>query len=232
MLTWVQKKPWTASTKASHFSTLTKTLRLKNIAISGDLSGAIRQLKLESIHSPKDRAPPIPLHELLKIATRVNPELRALLHLSWAFAARLTSITNLTRSQIHIQEVDQYMSKIRATFRHGKTISATGPYTITTLIPNQTANWITDQPNRMFTKEITTYYNLLRKQMGNYKIRSIRRGALQVLASRNLPPTDIMLMSRHKHISSLYAYLDDGALAHWEQDTLTLMSGYLWRSAE
>lgn len=232
MLTWVQKKPWTASTKASHFSTLTKTLRLKNITISGDINGAIRQLKLDSIHSPKDRATPIPIRDLLSIASRVNPELRALLHLSWAFAARLTSITNLTRSQLHIQEVDQYMSKIRATFRHGKTISATGPYTITALIPNQTANWISDQPNKMFTKEITSYYNALRKHLGQYKIRSVRRGALQLLASRNLPPADIMLMSRHKHVSSLYAYLDDGALAHWEQDTLSRMSEYLWKSAE
>lgn len=37
-----------------------------------------------------------------------------------------------------------------------------------------------------------------------------------------------MLLSRHKSISSLYAYLDDGAEARWEIERTLNMNAELW----
>lgn len=228
MLEWILKKKWSPTTKLSHFATLAKMLQLSKVTILGDLSGATRQLKLDAIRHPPERVTPITLPHLLKISFKTDLHHRALIHLSWAFAARLTSITALTRQQLQFHQHNDRFSTVTATFRAGKTILATGAYTITALIPTQTANWILSRPARIFDHHIQTYYNTLRRVLRPYKIRSIRRGALQHLAKQGIAPELIMLISRHKTIASLYAYLDDGLHAAWETRQTIPLTASLW----
>lgn len=227
-LKWIEKKSWQPSTKLSNFGTLLKMLELKNVTVIGDRTGAIRQLKNTSIWHQPNRVPPLDLQSLLKAARRTDAHHRALLHMTWAFAARLTSITQLTRAQIHLTAHNERFTIIRATFRAGKTILATGAYTITAMIPTESANWITTRSARIFDHDIKNYYAKLKSILKPFKVRSIRRGALQLLASKNTSPENLMLLSRHKTINSLYAYLDDGAEARWEIERTLNMNAELW----
>lgn len=227
-LHWIEKQSWQPSTKLSHFGTLLKMLELKNVNVIGDRTGAIRQLKSASILQQPSRVPPLDLQSLLKAARRTDAHHRALLHMAWAFAARLTSITQLTRSQINLTAHNERFTIIRATFRAGKTILATGAYTITALIPTESANWISTRPAKIFDRDIKNYYSKMKSILKPFKVRSIRRGALQFLASKNTSPETLMLLSRHKSISSLYAYLDDGAEARWEIERTLNMNAELW----
>lgn len=228
VLKWIQKRKWSPTTKLSHFATLIKMLQLNNVFISGDIGGAIRQLKSDAIRHTPERVQPITLIHLLKISYKTDPHHRALLHLSWAFGARLTSITALTRQQLHFQQTTDRFSTVTATFRTGKTILSTGAYSITALLPTETANWILSRPARIFDRPIQEYYNTLRRILRPYKIRSIRRGALQHLAKQGIKPELIMLISRHKTIASLYAYLDDGVHATWETRQTIPLTASLW----
>lgn len=232
IMQWISRRNWAPTTKLSHFATLTKTLSLNKISIQGDIQGCIRQLKISALASDIQRVPPLTTTmlntTLQKLNNNTQMEIRVLIELSWTFAARLTSITALTRNVINIQPHDTIMSKIRVTFRTGKTITATGVYTITALLPNSSANWIMQQPMKIFNKHIEHYYKKIRAAISPFKVRSIRRGALQHLARQRISPEKLLLISRHKTMESLYKYLDDGIEAIWEQEEVFNMTKLLW----
>lgn len=232
LMQWIARRSWAPTTKLSHFATLTKTLSLNKILIQGDIKGCMRQLKIEALASSIQRAAPMTITKFNSAIAKLNSsnhmEIKVLIQLSWAFAARLTSITALTRTAIDIQAIDKHMSKIRITFRSGKTIAATGVYTITALLPNESSSWILQQPLKIFRNNIDFYYNRIRSTISPLKVRSIRRGALQHLARQKIPPEKLLLISRHKTMESLYKYLDDGIEAAWEQDATFHTAKLLW----
>lgn len=230
-LNWIQKKSWRPSTKQSNFGTLIKMIDLKNIRIEGDRKGAARQLLLNTIRHQPVRVAPLDLETVIKLAAKADDQHKALIYLTWAFAARLTSITKLTRPQLHLQQFNKQFTLATATFREGKTIAATGAYTIKGLIPTESANWITSRPARIFENSIDQYYSRLKSILKPFKVRSLRRGAIQHLSRQRFAPEEIMLLSRHKTIQSLYAYLEDGREAHWEHDKTLTMNASLWKGS-
>lgn len=232
VLNFLESQPWAASTKLTAATTLISHARRKNTPIPGDAKGLIRQLKLETIHHCPNRSRPFTLKELnSKLTKATDSELTSLLATTWAFAARLTSIISLQAADISMQAFNEQYTTIIATFRSGKTILATGPYTIKTLIPTIYANFIASKRGPVWTKPPETYYNRLKPIIRPFHVRSIRRGALQALARANIEPQQILLFSRHTTVSALYRYLDDGQVAIWEQNKTEDMASVLWATA-
>jgi len=231
LLTFLQNKRWKPSTKFSHAVTIIAELKRRSQPLKGDVNGLLRELKLEMIKTKPNRVTPIDGKSLANILTRTNDlEIATLICLTWAFAARLTSIIGLTRTDCEFHQIAPQWTSLRATFRSGKTISTTGPYSIRTQIPTIYANWILSQPMQIFRRTTEQYYAACTRALNPFTVRSIRRGALQQLA-QEFEPEQLLLFSRHTRIKGLYAYLDDGANAHWELNKMTTMAQHLWTSS-
>ena len=225
---WVSKHKWSERTKISYFATIKVNLERRGVHWDGDVVGALRQLRLHAMENPPTRVLPITVQELISKTRKLPADMEAITIMAWAFGARLTSIQAIRRTDMKFQQWNSHMAEISITFRKGKTILATGPYTVTTLIPIKIANWIMTQENQVFQKEVGVYYNVIRKALKPYAIRSLRKGALQALAKRNIDPTTLMLFSRHKTMQSLYAYLDDGMACNWEKVKTEIVAPILW----
>jgi hypothetical protein len=63
-------------------------------------------------------------------------------------------------------------------------------------------------------------------------VRSIRRGALTLLALADYAPEEIRLLSRRTTDKGLYAYLDDGLYALWEHKRTVHLAKALWHNTE
>ena len=106
--------------------------------------------------------------------------------------ARLTSIVSLTpRHFISLGAQPDGMHTCIVTFKEGKTILATGAYSIQANIPQETWNYISrrNQNEKVFARNIHHYYEKIRPilKARNMEIKSFRRGALQHLASLDDP---------------------------------------------
>lgn len=230
LLNFLARKKWKPSTQLSNAQTILGTIRRTGGTTTGDVQGALRLLKKISLEHGPARATPMTPQTFVRVFQNTPTlETKTLLALAWACAARLSSITALRRDNVYLTQISPNMCSAKIIFRTGKTILTTGPYTIKTFIPTYLANWILQQPNQIFQKEIRQYYSLLKKPLAqeNLCIRSVRRGALQHL-STSFSPEQILLLSRHTSVKGLYAYLDDGAQAHWEHKILSTMTATLW----
>jgi hypothetical protein len=218
-------------TRLSTFVTLAAELRRKNNPLTGDTQGYVRLLKLAAIASPPKRSPIIAVAELTKrISACKNQEIQAMIALTFAFGARLTSIHSIRRAEIEAHQYNNSFATIRVTFRKGKTILSTGPYTQTALIPTMVANWISTQRTAMvFNKNIEHYYKEIGKILHPFHIRSLRRTAAQILAQKFLPE-QIIQVTRHTTTKGLAAYLDDGMRAEWQHAAILPLAAALWQT--
>lgn len=214
-------------TRLSALTTLHAELRRRTINISGDYKGVLREFTINATKHQPTRVRPITQDKITELIAKNRSEYGTMIALAWTFAARLTSIHAMRKSLMTLRQVDQRYTEVKYTFRSGKTITSTGAYTLVGLIPTTCANSITQAKEIIFTKPIQHYYAQLRKVLYPHVVRSIRRGALQLLAQR-FSPEDLLLISRHTTVSSLYAYLDDGREAQWEHRKIRDMNNNLW----
>jgi hypothetical protein len=214
----ITRKKWAESTRLSYFHTLISEVKRRGLPMTGDYSGINRELTLAKIQAVTKRVPAIPIEHPITALTKCTMiETKVLIAMTWAFAARLTSITALTRLDIKgMKAVDDNEVYLTITFRSGKTILYTKRYTLTMRVPNFVANYISASPLVIFPKDIDQYYTAIRKSLKPYSTRGLRRGAVQHLAAKGTTPDTLMLITRHKNIESLYSYLDDGLFAQWE----------------
>jgi integrase len=219
------RKKWAASTQLSYFNVILAYLKMKT-QVTGNVNGAQRDFKLSAIAQTPNRVAPLTLKRMIDASKRLDMEHKTLLYLAWGTAARLTSITKLQRQNITFQQISSTTTTATITFRSGKTILATGPYTLVSHLPTVCANWILQQPKNIFPRATEQYYAVLRKAIG--PIRGIRRGALQHLAGKKTKPEHLLLISRHTTMKSLYHYLDDGRMATWEHNTMKQMAVDIW----
>lgn len=224
LLKWAHTKP--PRSRLTYVTTVIAALHRRNIPTT-HAQAVVREIKLRHLLEAPMRAVPATIADMAHVSSWHDQELKALLDLCWSFAARMTSITQLQMTDLAIRG-----NHLRATFRAGKTITSTGPYTITAVVDKQTIAYLCDIQEHTrrypFPMPIDTYYRRSRKVLAplGLQVRSLRRGALQLLATTT-PPQDLLLLSRHTSIKSLYSYLDDGKFAHWEHAKLLQLTSLL-----
>jgi hypothetical protein len=230
------KKTWAPTTKFTALVTIIAEMTRRGTPVMGDTKGLVRQFKKELYAYRPLRAQLATLPEVeAMMLTTENPELIALLGLMWTAAARLTSIASLRPTDVKMSTSDSTSVRLLAmTFREGKTILSTRPYTIHTQIPSRVASAIehlqASASTRLFPRTPAAYYKALRPilQRHSLTIKSLRRGALTALAIAGVSPEQLLLLSRHTSRAGLYAYLDDGLYAMWEATQTVQLGHMLW----
>jgi hypothetical protein len=185
----------------------------------------VRELKLEYVKTPPQRAL-ITTPQLVKqiLSTPgLTPSMHALTEMMHIFAARLTSLTGL-----HLEDIFLKGNMCKATFRSGKTILATGPYTLVGRLSAKSIQFLKDHDTNPVFPPPATCYRRLRRVFAprGIEVRSFRRGTLQWLAQW-YAPEKLLLISRHTSVQSLYNYLDSGQEALWEHDQMLDMNSRL-----
>jgi hypothetical protein len=219
------------STVLSMITTFIAEARRSNLEIRGDPKGLVNEWRRRVMKAPVKRAKPLTtemVQDILQLETDI--EIHSLMVLMWVCAARLTSITGILNENIFIDAPNV----ITITFNTGKTILATGPYSIRVSVPTKTVNWIqlrkceTTQ-GKIFRSNEEQYYRLLSRRLKpkDLEVRSFRRGAAQELSKEH--PDLIRIFTRHTSNKTLYQYLDSGRFAEWELRETQRMSESFWR---
>ena len=140
-------------------------------------------------------------------------ERKVALELMWVSAARGGDIIKLLAREV---ECTERSTKIR--FLVGKTASSQ-PYTVSTAALSKRAQEYIKRKKEEEGVEwlfpgvsVTELSAALKKVDVGLEVRSVRRGALQHLASQGMSDTELMNYSQHRCISTLRRYLDFG----WE----------------
>ena len=221
---------FSVGTRLSYLTTVVAELRRRKITVSGDVPGVIREAKIATMaHHPQQATPLTPdsIADVLQRTT--NEEHHAILVLMWKTASRLTSITQLETADV-VQCTDP-ANVVQMTFRRGKTIISTGPYTLWAEVDDKTLRYIALRHQQgekwLCSKRAEQLYGPLGTILREFQIRSFRRGALQQIASIDVKPDDLRIISRHTTNQSLYRYLNHGAASKYEQKTVLDLTRHL-----
>jgi hypothetical protein len=156
--------------------------------------------------------------QILEVCRGAPKKIAALIALAWITTGRPGCI-----SQLRAEDLTRTENGLAVTFRRGKTVKLRKrPYTVTTA-PGEFAPFLealanetgflfpceTLQLRRELLKEMTESLRLVDPQLES---RSIRRGALQHMATRGVPATVLMSFSGHGSVSMLKVYLGHGVL--------------------
>lgn len=148
------------------------------------------------------------------IAQTEDEALAMALLFGWYTASRLGCIRQLRREDVKTS--DQATS---ITFRRGKGVKASGPYTVHTapLPPELLSRWNNYAATRetvLFPRRLTgrSLKEALRTIDPSLEQRSIRRGALQAMASHGTSEETLMRFSGHKRVETLRRYLNWNAV--------------------
>jgi integrase len=139
--------------------------------------------------------------------------------LAWLTAARVGCILQLTRDNVTLVG-----SHLTVQFRRGKGVKARGPYTVPTAcpaawLPRLTAflatrtdsDWLWPYPDlRQRTAASLAFTRSLRAAHPALEQRSLRRGALQVMAACGVDEATLLTYSGHTNVTMLRRYLDWG----------------------
>ena len=216
------------SSLLSLLGSLRSALKTRNVTIVGDLQGVQRYLRSRAMAQEIRFAKPLTADVMAQLLPRVRAhEDFLLLSFLWGFACRLTSLSGLRRRDVAYL----YPPATTVTFRCGKTILATGPYTVTAALPAKVRHLIEARPpeDLLFPRSPSLYYNRLRAILpSGYEVRSFRRGALQAMAQAGTPEETLLLFSRHRNIENLRRYLQWGLYSRTEQTQAAQASAPLW----
>ena len=130
--------------------------------------------------------------------------------LGWLTASRLGCILQLKKEDIMTSK-----ESLTITFRRGKGVRASGPYTVHTApLPNQFRDrwekYFASRSTALFPRRLTgaSLRVALREVSPELEQRSIRRGALQLMASNNTDEETLMRFSGHRRVDTLRRYLN------------------------
>ena len=172
--------------------------------------------------------PACPIETLREAAAKAEPWVRAALHLTWLAAARTGCILQLKRYDVAYKEATGQM---KITFRRGKGVAFSGPYTVPTLVPEE---WREDmkkflasrRPDEFLFPAATPSERASNSRMLLEALRAvdpsmgqkaIRRGSLQYLGRLGVGLDKLMIFSGHKRKDTLLRYL------RWGQDAEELV---------
>lgn len=219
---------YSVGTRHSYLVTVVAELKRRGTTISGDVPGVVREAKLELMAHPPKQAKPLTSDEVQRILSRCQDlEMYAVTELMWKTASRLTSITQLMTQDV--KETDS--NTISMTFRRGKTILASGPYTLWARVSNETLRYIRSQREhgleQLFQRTAQQLYAPMHRLLQGYQVRSFRRGAVQQMASTDVTLEELRLVTRHVSDQSLYRYLNFGEESLSERRKMLAMTDKL-----
>lgn len=176
---------------------------------------AMKQAQKEA-HESEAVRPPTAMtsseHQQVMERVKADPETAAFAAIAWRTCARYGDTAQLRAEDIHLDG-----TKLRVTWRRGKTVAFRGPYSIHTKVTEDEARHIR---THLRTKKHWLWTNrsmiavkardVLREINPNLEQRSVRRGAIQALAHL-LPHEELCLFTGHKSVKTLLRYLGWGA---------------------
>jgi len=183
------------------------------------------------------------------VGRRLRPNVQAWLRfqLAWLCAARMTSIRRIRRTNLLLNHVPKRLSTATpsATIRfvEGKTISATGSYSVHVEITadleaalarlSHTGNSFIFRGGKIGERADAEITAAIRDQLQNPNatVRAIRRGALQCMAREGVPSTTMLKFSQHTTESALMHYLLDGVYHYGDAQNMMEASRILQISA-
>ena len=145
-----------------------------------------------------------------------------LLQLTWYIAGRIGDVRRLVPQCIYIDlesaADDQQYVTVKAKFVEGKGAAFWGPYTITTSMPREVAQqlseYLRDKPvdSHAFTVRHQSAVSkaIAKLYPDHHSVRSLRRGRLVTLADQGMTDLDLQQLSGHKKKSTLMRYLGWG----------------------
>ena len=146
---------------------------------------------------------------------RLRPDLAALLILTFSLGARASDVIELTRSEIELQTdklVVQFKRGKGAKFRgpvHGAIADASHRQELQSYLDAGTSKWAWHAPTPQQRVVLTADLLALIRSVGGPAMRqsSIRRGALQRMATLGASEEDLMHFSGHTNVRTLRRYL-------------------------
>lgn len=144
-----------------------------------------------------------------------DTKVRTLLGTTWAFAARVGDLRQVSASNVKLPGNRQKDEPTAITFKKGKGGAFWGAYTIHTVLPfdvwKDLAKLLIER-RKADSLWTATDQRKLATLMSNegLNLRSIRRGALLHNAYRGVSDTDLQYLSGHKRIDTLMRYLGWG----------------------
>ena len=140
---------------------------------------------------------------------------RAALMLTWLVAGRVGDILGLNRCDVGYED---RTGTVTVTYRRGKTIARRGPYAVHSQVPE---NWrpvfaglpLDNRDSKLFAGvKVSGVTAAIRRADARAEARSIRRGALQVMAESGIDEPTLLLFSGHTSLATLRRYLQWGAI--------------------
>ena len=162
-----------------------------------------------------------------EVATAVDttPDLgtKAALIMTWICAGRFGDVLKLKRKDVQLAENFAETGKIKVLFSMGKGARASQPYTVPTVCPMRWRGTLAlhlgaYEPHQWFFPGGEYQYRIpanlaLRAMNRAFTARALRRGALQAMATKNVPHEVLMTFSGHKRDATLLRYLAWGEAA-------------------
>lgn len=155
------------------------------------------------------------IHVVSALATTTSLPVRAAIAISWAVAGRVGDVLRLFRKDVQLEG-----SRLTVTYRHHKTLHSKGPYSVTTmmdaadaahvakwLLQRSTDLWCFPNPAGLGPAVRTA----LKSIDSSLEQRSLRRGALMLMAEKGVPESVLLEFSGHSSIKMLRRYLQWGA---------------------
>lgn len=169
--------------------------------------------------------------------TNIPRRCRAAILLAWITAARCGDVLKLRHGDT---ELDMPARKLTVTWHRGKTVAKRGAYTVNTVVPQEFCPLLADclntagtTPTQLAFPDVTgSQIKLaLRTAAPQLEQRSVRRGALQLLASLGMPHSTLMLFSGHCSEKMLLRYLGYGRLAKAQAATMIAAAQMAYNTA-
>ena len=174
-----------------------------------------------------------------------DPEVRALLILSWATVGRVGDVAQVKTKNASVgPPVRGAPTSVQVFFDRGKVIGKVDPYNIHTVVPEKWAAWLRtwlaakttmflfEQPSRaQRSRFLAEVRNHLRTIDPMSDLRAVRRGAAQALAEKGVPLAQIMYFTRHVDVSMLRRYLRYGQAKSEEARKGAAAASKLWRKS-
>ena len=172
---------------------------------------SMRTREMEAKEEKPDQPRPVTAQQLYDAVAKTKDDAVAVaLILGWLTASRLGCILQLAK-----EDIAESKEALSVTFRRGKGVRASGPYTVHTIPvpPKFKDRWdayLETRKSALFPRRLTgeSLKLALRAISPDLEQRSIRRGALQLMAANNTDEATLMRFSGHRRVETLRRYLN------------------------
>lgn len=203
---------WKWSTLLRYLCAISGELKMHGVKLDNEKwNMAVRGVAIKTREERPRQAVPATaelIHQV--VTTTLDKTIAANIAMSWITSARTGCIAQLAKNDVVLLPT----GTISVTFRRGKTVRTRGPYTVHSKVPPQWMNIVQErlreaQPFKTSTRAVL---RALRAVDRHLETRSLRRGALQALASAGVSEEDLLHFSGHTTVKMLRRYLEWGRI--------------------